>query len=96
MFVATGLSLLSLTATMCIRLLWWNSKWHFIETLIKIDHKIISYALDGFFGVLDGREKKMDTLRIQRSNYRQLQMKRMEGKLKESFKALPQVSKSTQ
>ena len=56
MFVATGLSLLLLTAAMCIRLLWWNSKWQFIETLIKINHKIISYALDGFFGVLDGRE----------------------------------------
>ena len=56
MYMATGLSLLLLTATMCIRLLWWNSKWHFIETLIKFDHKIISYALDGFFGVLDGRE----------------------------------------
>ena len=56
MFVATGLSLLSLTATMCISLLCWNSKWHFIETVIKINQKIISYALDGFFGVLDKRE----------------------------------------
>ena len=56
MYVAAGLSVLSYTATTCIRLLWWNSKWHFVELLKKIDHKLISYALDGFFGVLEDRE----------------------------------------
>ena len=55
-YVAVGLSVLSYTSTMCIRLLWWNSKWHFVEQLKKIDHKLISYALDGFFGVLEDRE----------------------------------------
>jgi len=54
MYVAAGLSLLSLTTTTCIRLLWWNSKWQFIETLTKIDQKIISYVLDDFLKVLDG------------------------------------------
>jgi len=57
MYVATGLSLLSLTISTCIRFLWWNSKWHLIETLIKIDQKIISYVLDDFLEVLDEREE---------------------------------------
>ena len=57
MYLATGLSLLSLTISTCICLLWWNSKWHFIETLIKIDQKIISYVLDGFLKILNGREE---------------------------------------
>ena len=57
MYVAAGLSLLSLTISTCIRFLWWNSKWHLIETLIKIDQKIISYVLDDFLEVLDEREE---------------------------------------
>ena len=67
MYVAAGLSLLSFTTTTCIRLLWWNSKWHFIETLTKIDQKIISYVLDGFLKVLDGREEIEQTMDTDKS-----------------------------
>ena len=67
MYVAAGLSLLSFTTTTCIRILWWNSKRHFIETLTKIDQKIISYVLDGFLKVLDGREEIEHTMDTDKS-----------------------------
>ena len=56
-YVVTGLTLLSLIVNNAIRLLCWDSKWHFIEAIQKVNQKILIYALDGFFGVLDEREE---------------------------------------
>ena len=66
-YVAAGLSVLTYTATTCIRLLWWNFKSHFVELLKAIDQKVISYVLDGFFGVLEGREDTEHTTDIDMS-----------------------------
>lgn len=55
-YVATGITILVLIINILIRLIWWNRRWQYLQTMKRIDQKIISYAFHNFFEVLEGRE----------------------------------------
>ena len=55
-YVVTGITTLSFIITTLIRLLWWDRKWTYFQTMKKIDQKIVSYTFHNFFEVLEGRE----------------------------------------
>ena len=57
MYVVTGITTLSFILTTIYRLLWWDHTWPHLQTMKRIDQKIITYAFHNFFEVLEGREK---------------------------------------